>query len=142
MLSAKDLNDITLAIKQAELQTSGEIRVHIDKEKSIEDTSAVERAIALFSKLQMHETLQRNGVLIYLNLRDKQFAIIGDEGINSKVPQNFWDDIKDLMRFYFKKNDFKTGLVKGIEQIGIRLQSYFPYQKDDVNELPDHVSVE
>ena len=141
MLSEKDLTEITAAVKQAELQTSGEIRVHVDTHPLPEKTTALERTVQVFEELQMHKTQQRNGVLIYLNLLDKQFVIIGDEGINQKVPENFWEDIKDLMRYYFKRNELKNGLVKGVEQIGLRLKTYFPYHKDDINELPDHVSI-
>lgn len=135
--TAVEKEDITLAIKNAELDTSGEIRVHID-EKCKGD--ARDKAAYLFEKLKMHETEQRNGVLFYLALKNRKFAILGDVGINSVVPDNFWDDIRDKMLDHFRENEFVDGLIEGIMMAGQQLKEHFPYQRDDVNELPDDIS--
>jgi uncharacterized membrane protein len=127
------------AIAQAELNTSGEIRVHIDKRCKEEP---MKKAIAVFEKLGMHKTEQRNAVLFYLALDDKKLAILGDKGINEAVPTNFWDEIRDLMVSHFKKGEFTEGLSKGIVMAGEQLKSAFPYQSDDTNELSNELTFE
>lgn len=128
---------IVAAIKQAETNTSGEIRVHIESQCK-EDV--LDHAAFIFEKLEMHKTEARNGVLIYLALLDKKFAILGDAGINQKVPAGFWDTVRDQMVSHFKTGDFTGGLVAGILEAGQQLKSHFPYQSDDVNELSDEIS--
>ena len=128
---------IVKAIEQAEHMTSGEIRVHVESKCKGE---VLDRAAWLFKKLKMHETKDRNGVLIYLSINDRKFAIIGDAGINKVVPEGFWDDIKEMMIDHFKKGEFAPALIEGIEKTGEHLKKYFPWQEDDVNELPDEIS--
>jgi len=128
---------IMAAIERAEGQTSGEIRVHIES-RCNEDV--LDRAAWLFKKLKMQETKERNGVLIYLSINDHKFAIIGDSGINKVVPEGFWNDIKEEMVAHFTKSEFAIGLIKGIEASGQHLKQFFPWQADDVNELPDEIS--
>lgn len=128
---------IVAAIKEAELNTSGEIRVHIENHCKEE---ALERAAELFYDLKMNHTAARNGILFYLAVKDRKFAIIGDEGINKEVEHDFWNDIKDEMISNFKENKFAEGLIVGILKCGDKLKEYFPYQNDDVNELSDEIS--
>ena len=135
--SEHDKQRIIEAIKAAELETSGEIRLHLESRCK---GDALERTVLLFRKLKMHETGLRNGTLIYLAVEDRKFAIFGDEGINEVVPDNFWQDVKDDMRKYFLENKFVDGLVTGIEHVGQKLKEFFPYKDDDVNELPDEIS--
>lgn len=128
---------IVLAIENAELNTSGEIRVHLESKCKGEPK---ERAIQVFELLKMHETNLRNGVLFYLATDDRKFAIIGDEGINNLVGDLFWDDIRNLMLLEFKKEQFSVGLCQGIELTGLKLKTHFPHQKDDQNELTNDIS--
>lgn len=128
---------ITAAIKEAELNTSGEIRLHVEKKCKID---VLDRAAYIFDKLNMHKTEKRNGVLFYLSLEDHKFAILGDAGINAVTPDNFWDEIKVTVLSYFKENEYAKGLVEGIRMAGEALQEYFPYQADDVNELSNEIS--
>ena len=128
---------ITKAIEGAENQTSGEIRVHVE---SLCKEDVLDRASWLFKKLKMHETKERNGVLIYLSVNDRKFAIIGDSGINKVVPEGFWDEIKEMMISHFSKGEFASGLINGIEKTGEQLKQYFPWQENDVNELSDEIS--
>jgi uncharacterized membrane protein len=128
---------IVKAIEEAEHQTSGEIRVHIEK-RCREDV--LDRAAWLFKKLKMHETTERNGVLIYLSVLDHKFAIIGDIGINKVVPEGFWDDIREMMTGHFSRGEFAEALVKGIGKTGEHLKKYFPWQMDDKNQLSDEIS--
>lgn len=131
-------NDIKNAIIEAELQTSGEIRVHIDK-RCKEDV--LDRAAHVFEKLEMHKTELRNGVLFFLALKDRKFAILGDAGINAVVPKNFWDKIKEEMLLKFQNGQFTEGLTLGIQMAGEQLKTHFPYKIDeDINELPDDIS--
>lgn len=125
------------SVKEAERSTSGEIRVHIET-KCTEDV--LDRSAWIFKKLDMHKTANRNGVLIYLAVEDRKFAIIGDAGINAKVPDGFWDGIKDLMQNYFREGKFTEGLSEGIKLAGIQLKTHFPYSENDVNELNDEIS--
>jgi len=135
--TSEQKEDITIAIKNAELDTSGEIRVHVENtcKGDVKDQAAY-----LFEKLEMHKTEQRNGVLFYLAIKNRKFAILGDVGINQVVEENFWDDIRDHMLNHFRENNFVDGLVEGITMAGQQLKKHFPYQKDDVNELSDEIS--
>ncbi len=136
-ITEADKKSIVDAIKEAELNTSGEIRVHIESHCK---SDVLDRAAFLFKKLQMHKTEQRNGVLFYLAYKDRKFAILGDGGINQKVPENFWDNIKEKMAERFKEGKFAEGLAVGIKESGEQLKTHFPYQSDDVNELSDEIS--
>jgi len=136
-LTEEEKIQIKNAIKMAELDTSGEIRVHIE-EKCSEDV--LDRAAFLFEKLKMHKTKLRNGVLFYLALDDRKFAILGDAGIHSKVPDTFWDEIKATCIAHFNENKIAEGLSKGIRMAGQQLKEHFPYQSDDINELDDEIS--
>lgn len=128
---------IQLAIAKAELNTSGEIRVHIDKQCKVDP---LKRAIVIFEELKMYNTAQKNGILIYLSLNDNKLAIIGDSGINAVVPDDFWDNERDLMISFFKKGQFTEGLVEGIRMVGEQLKAAFPYLENDTNELSNEVS--
>ncbi len=125
------------AIRVAETNTSGEIRVHIEKHCK---GNALDRAAYIFEKLEMHETKLRNAVLFYLAVEDHKFAILGDGGINQKVPENFWEKIKEEMGSKFREGKITEGLSTGIKKAGEQLKQHFPYQKDDVNELSDEIS--
>jgi uncharacterized membrane protein len=129
---------IVEAIKAAEKNTSGEIRVHIEPSTNGKDT--LERAIEVFQELEMHQTEARNGVLLYLAFEDHSFSIFGDKGINEVVGENFWNSTRDLIQSAFKEADFAKGLVEGITEAGNALKTHFPYQKDDQKELDDQIS--
>ena len=135
--SREEQENIRKAIMNAELETSGEIRVHIE---STFTGDVLDRAAYIFKQLGMNKTTHRNGVLIYLAVKNRRFAIIGDHGINKVVPENFWDDIKEKMIGHFRENHFTSGLIEAITETGIHLKKHFPYQPDDVNELPDEIS--
>jgi uncharacterized membrane protein len=128
---------ILAAVKEAENETSGEIRVHIE---TFCDEDVLDRAAWIFKKLGLQNTAERNGVLFYLAVSDRKFAVIGDAGINSKVPAGFWDDVKDLLLTRFREGRFTDGLSEGIILAGTHLKKHFPYKKDDINELPDEIS--
>lgn len=128
---------IVQAIQQAENNSSGEVRVHLESTCSID---VLDRATYIFKKLKMHKTALRNGVLIYLSVQDRKFAILGDVGINLKVPEGFWDHIKDLMISHFSTGEITTGLTDGILLIGEKLKLFFPIAVDDINELSDEIS--
>ncbi len=135
--SKEEKEKIEAAIKTAETQTSGEIQVHLENHCK-EDV--MDRAAHIFKVLKMHKTEARNGVLFYMAIKDHKFAILGDAGINQKVPDHFWDDIKEHMVVHFKKDDITSGLSEGIKMAGEQLAAHFPYRKDDNNELSDEIS--
>ena len=136
-LTATEESEIVEAIRIAELNTSGEIRVHIEE---FSETPPMARAIEVFDQLKMYKTRARNGVLFYVNVRQKSFAVIGDKGINKKVSADFWDSTKELVLENFKQNLYKKGLIEGITEAGKQLKSYFPYHKNDTNELSNEIS--
>lgn len=136
-LSKTEEAEVVEAIRLAEENTSGEIRVHIEKETSI---APIDRAVEVFSMLKMENTKDRNGVIIYVAVKSKQFAIYGDQGINEKVADDFWNTTKDIMLDHFKNGNNKQALVEGILNAGQQLKQHFPYQDDDVNELSNEIS--
>lgn len=135
--SKEEKQQIVEAIKTAENLTSGEIRVHIESNCK---GDVLDRTAFLFSKMGMHKTELRNGVLIYLAVKDRQFSIIGDGGINAKVPDDFWNEITEQTIAKFKEGQFCEGLCLAIKLSGEKLVEYFPVADDDVNELSDDIS--
>jgi uncharacterized membrane protein len=128
---------ITNAIRAAEMNTSGEIRVHIEKYCK---GDVLDRAAYVFEKMEMHKTQLRNGVLFYLAVEDHQFAILGDAGLNQKVPEDFWESTKELVLSKFKDGNLTEGLMSGILMAGEQLKAHFPYLKNDVDELSNEIS--
>ncbi len=135
--SEEEKAKIMVAIAQAENATSGEIRVHLE-EKCGDDV--IKRSTQIFAKLNMHKTELKNGVLIYLAVKDKKFAIIGDEGINNSVPENFWDTIKNNMQTTFSEGRFLDGIINAIYESGEQLKHFFPTLHSDINEVSDEIS--
>jgi uncharacterized membrane protein len=135
--STAQKEQIKTAIYLAELNTSGEIRVHIEKKCNGDVIKVAEK---VFAKLKMHETKLRNGILFYLAIESRVFSIYGDQGINEKVPSDFWNEIASSMEGNFRKSAFTEGLVEGITLSGIQLKQHFPYSEDDANELLNEIS--
>lgn len=136
-LTPSEEQEVIEAIRIAELNTSGEIRVHIEKTSKGDATN---RALEVFYMLKMDNTKLQNAVLIYVAVEEKNFVIYGDQGINNVVSKNFWDSTKDLIQSHFKKGDFKKGLTEGIIKSGEQLKKYFPYDTLDTNELSNDIS--
>ncbi|MGH2665656.1 TPM domain-containing protein [Flavobacterium sp.] len=136
-LTKEDEQEIVEAIRVAENETSGEIRVHIEKTTSID---VFKRAMEVFHLLKMDQTQLKNGVLIYVAVKDKTFVIYGDKGINDVVQHDFWDCTKDIMASHFKNGNFKQGLIDGILRAGEQLKNYFPWEHGDTNELSNEIS--
>lgn len=128
---------IVQAIWDAEKKTSGEIRVHLETSSP---KPAVERAKELFHLLKMDNTKEGTGVLFYVAVADRSFAILGDHGINAQVPPNFWESVKNVLQTHFKKGEFCKGLINGIHMAGEKLQAHFPWEADDENELTNEIS--
>lgn len=136
-LTKDECRRLVEAIDRAERETSGEIRIHI--ESHCEDDPK-ERALRTFRILNMSRTAERNGVLIYVASLSHKFAVIGDRGINAKVPAGFWKDVVAAIGANFSKGLYAEGLLEAVEMTGRKLKAYFPYSKDDVNELPNDIS--
>jgi uncharacterized membrane protein len=136
-LSTEDEQEIVEAIRLAELNTSGEIRVHIEKTSN---GHVDKRALEVFHALKMDNTKLLNGVLIYVAVIDKTFAIYGDKGINDVVEKHFWNSTKDKIQSQFKTGHFKQGLIDGILDAGKQLKKHFPYSDSDTNELSNNIS--
>ena len=135
--SPRERHRIVAAIQRAEHQTSGQIRVHVEGHCP---GDAVGRAREVFAVLGMQATARRNGSLIYLAVRDRKFAVIGDAGIDAVVPPRFWDEIRDAMAGEFRHGRFCEGVCRGIAAIGEHLRAYFPADRSVPNELPDALS--
>ena len=136
-LTKEEEQAIVEAIRMAEKNTSGEIRVHIEKTTSLDP---YDRAMEVFHLLKMDETELKNGVLIYLAVKDKNFVICGDKGINDVVANDFWDCTRDIMVAHFKSGNYKQGLIDGIINAGEQLQKFFPYLDGDADELSNEIS--
>ena len=136
-LSEADEQEIVEAIRRAEANTSGEIRVHI--EPSTND-DPLQHAREVFHYLKMDNTVERNGVLIYIAVNTHVFVVYGDSGINAVVPPGFWDSTKEIMQQYFRQGRFKQGIVEGVLKAGEQLQKHFPWQHGNSNELSDQIS--
>ena len=136
-LSIEEEQEIISAIRTAERNTSGEVRVHIEKSTTL---SHYDRALEVFRMLKMYNTKQQNAVLIYVAVHDKAFVIYGDTGINTIVSNDFWDSTKNVMQDHFKLGDFKQGIIEGILKVGEKLKSHFPWSIEDEDELSNEIS--
>jgi uncharacterized membrane protein len=136
-LTAKQEEEIIEAIRLAESETSGEIRVHIEQQCGID---VYERALEVFHLLKMDNTKQQNGVLIYVAVDNKSFVIFGDQGINNSVANDFWNSTRDKIATQFKSSNFKQGLIDGIKEAGKVLSQHFPWEHGDRNELDNTIS--
>jgi uncharacterized membrane protein len=126
------------AIQNAEKQTSGEVRVFVESKCRYVDP--VDRAQEIFLNLKMNETELRNATLIYVAVKDKQAAVLGDEGIHQKVGRQYWEDEVQKMLLHFKKEKLADGICQGVTDLGNALKFYFPYDLNtDKNELPDEI---
>ena len=138
-LDESELQEVAAAIATAESATAAEIRVHLDARCPGE---ALARATLLFERLGMHRTAARNGVLIYVSVEDHKLAVLGDRAIHERVGQAYWDGLVDAVLAHFRQERFRDGLVHAVAEVGAVLRRHFPRRPDDVDELPDRVSVE
>lgn len=136
-LTPEEEAQIVEAIVEAEKNTSGEIRVHIENHT---DNPPFERAQEVFYALKMDNTRNRNGVLFYVGVQDHSFVILGDKGINDLVEKDFWDKTKDVVITHFKNTDYKQGLIEGITKAGVKLKGLFPVETSNKDELPNEIS--
>lgn len=136
-LTSEEEQQIVDAILEAERDTSGEIRVHLEASSKKDH---FERAQEVFHLLKMDNTKEDNGVLLYVAVADRRFVIFGDTGINNVVPDNFWNDTKDVIQKHFKEGHFKEGIVQGVLMAGKELKAHFPWRPDDENELSNEIS--
>ncbi len=141
--SDDDFLRISKKVKETEKLTAGEIRISVkdeiafsEKKKSVKDLAETE-----FYKLGMNETRDKTGILIFLLLTEKKFYILADEGINEKVEQSVWDEIRDRMQRQFKTGNYLEGILSAIEEIGKILAQFFPIKPDDTNELSNKVVI-
>jgi uncharacterized membrane protein len=137
-ITEQDRQKIADIIQEVESKTSGEIRVYFEKHCK---NDVLQRALELFHKLKMQDTKDRTGILFYVAYEDRKFAVVGDEGIHAKVPEQFWEAVKDAMETDFKNGEFAKGIVVGITMSKTYLEKHFPRMKDDTNELPDDIIV-
>jgi uncharacterized membrane protein len=138
------LDEITRAVTEAEAETSAEIRVHIERRlpRSLlgRRPDPLDRARRLFTRLGMHRTAERHGVLLYLALGDRRLAILGDEGIHARVDDGYWDAVRDRMVQRLRDGAADRAVVAAVREIGAELARHFPRRPGDVNELSNEVS--
>jgi uncharacterized membrane protein len=138
LLDVEESQRVVEAIRLSEMRTSGEIRVFIESKCKFIDP--LDRAIELFSRLQMDATEHRNGTLVYVAMKDRQFAVYADEGIYKATGPEYWNETVREMLAFFKDEHGITGIVECVRKIGEALHEYFPYESDvDKNELPDEI---
>ena len=136
-LSDQEQANVLAAISDAETQTSGEIRLHLESRCR---GDVLDRAAVVFETLAMHKTALRNGVLFYLATEDRKFAILGDGGINAVVPDDFWNEVKDTVIAGLAAGNPADGLAAGIRLAGQQLSAHFPLEANDINELSNDIS--
>jgi uncharacterized membrane protein len=139
LLREADLEAVTAAIAAAEVETSAEIRVHLDARCA---GDAMARAVAVFERLGMHRTAARHGVLVYVSIEDHKLAVVGDQGIHRHVGQTYWDRLVQDVLVHFREERPRDGLLHAVREIGAVLRRHFPRRPGDVNELSDQVSIE
>ena len=138
LLSPADLEKVRDAVRRAEERTSGEIRVHLD-DTIVDDV--LDHAAFVFEELGMHRTKDRNGVLIYVSVAERRAAVVGDAGINARLPAGYWNETLNVMLVQFKADRYAEGLCMGVQRLGEQLRVHFPREADDRNELSDDVSI-
>ena len=131
---------IRIAVEKAEKNTSGEIVVSVCK--TTKKVDIYDEAKRIFGERKLYETKDRNGVLILLAYKDHKIAVLGDKGINEKTPDGYWDDVISHMINHFKKAEYTEGLERGVDMIGEKLKTFFPWAEGDINELKDEVNFE
>ena len=145
VFSEADLNAIAAAVREAERRTAAEIRVHVERRVAHglrrRTRDPLERARGVFAALAMHKTAHRSGVLIYLAVEDRKLAIVGDEGIHTRVGDEYWTGVRDRMVERLRAGDVGGALTAAVAEVGATLAQFFPRRPDDVDELPDDVSV-
>jgi uncharacterized membrane protein len=137
-MSDDDLAAVSGAIARAERRTSAEVRVHLERHCPGDPTA---RAMAVFEQLAMHDTRDRNGVLVYLAIEDRRFAVVGDRGIHERVGQPYWDELVRTLGADLAGGRPREGLEGAVEALGGALEQHFPHRPDDRNELSDRVSI-
>ena len=136
-LTQQEEQEVVQAILEAEKNTSGEIRVHMEAHTRLE---ILDRAKEVFHLLKMDNTKAENGVLLYIAVNDRKFAIYGDKGIDKVVPDNFWETTKEAISTHFKEGKFKDGIINGVLKAGKQLEAHFPWIHGDTNELSNEIS--
>ena len=140
--SQSDLERIKTAVQEAEKRTSGEIRVKVIQQCDEDLKGNLEQqALRDFEREGLHNTKDKTGVLVLVVLRERRFRIIGDSGIYEKLPQSYWNELARRLSILFAAGDFASGICRVVSDIGKELASFFPRQKDDVDELPDYVII-
>jgi uncharacterized membrane protein len=145
IFSPADFDAIAAAVAEAERRTAGEIRVHI--ERRVNGTShdaapdPLARARDVFAALRMHETALHAGVLVYLAVEDHKLAIVGDEGIHARVGEGYWERLRDRMVERLRSGAAREAVLEAVAEVGAVLAREFPRSPDDVDELPDTVSL-
>jgi uncharacterized membrane protein len=145
LLSDADLEAIGAAVAAAERETSGEIRVHLERRlprpRGAAAPDALTRATEIFTRLGMHATAERNGVLIYLAVEDRRLAIAGDAGVHARVGDEYWNRVRDAMVDRLRRGEPRAALLHAVTEVGEVLRRFFPRRPDDRNELSDRVSL-
>lgn len=136
-LTEEQEKHIIAAIAEAERRTSGEIRVHIEHHCN---QDPLDRASGIFHELGMDETRLQNGVLIYIATEDHKAAVYAGKGIYKQVKDGFWSDVLNILLTHFKKQEYETGIIKAVKEVGLKLEELFPWQKGDINELSNEIS--
>ena len=140
-----DLDAIAAAVREAERGTSAEIRVHIERRVAHglrrRTSDAMQRARDVFAALGMHRTAHRSGVLVYLAIEDRKLAIVGDEGIHTRVGDDYWTGVRDRMIERLRAGAVRGAVIGAVAEVGTTLARFFPRGPDDVDELPDDISL-
>ena len=137
LITPEEQNRLLDKIARIEKRSSGEVRIHVTDRRS---NDPLQEARRTFTSLGMSATRRRNGVLVFLSLPSRKFAIVGDEGIDRVTPAEYWDGLRDTLAARFAAGEYCEGLLEILDRVEAVLAEHFPYQKGDVDELPDDIS--
>lgn len=131
-----DRAKVVSAIRAAERQTNGQIRVVVSRHRP---TDTMRSARQAFARLKMTRTSRRNSVLIFLAPGTQSHAIVGDISVQEKCGDDFWQEVVEVMAIHLRKGEFTVAILTGVEKVGALLGEHFPRQPGDSNELPDDI---
>lgn len=137
LFSEQDLEDLHRAIAEAEKKTSGEIKLDFEYDVQRDSLHHAER---IFEALGLTATRERNATLIVMFLKDRKFAVVGDEGIHKRVPIDFWQSVVRKIEDRFRENQFRQGLLEGIAELAEKLSVHFPCAGDDRDEIDNRIA--
>ncbi len=139
LLTSIEIQHLETKIAAAEKLTSAEFKIIIAKRAWF---GFRKKAIRLFKKYNLHQTKQRNAVLLLILEKDQQLLIYGDEEIHQKVGNAGWEAICEEVIAEFKCGEYALGIALGLHLITDNLVEHFPALEKKTNEVSNEIIFE